>query len=157
MFSDLIGKNFPGLHGRSNEFIEEIQKELIKGVKSFLDLTTKANFDFVMTNEEFDKFLEKISENAPFLMKGDDELFKKLILEVKEERNKYGLCTKKPMQVEFREVRENESFIATLEGNLYCNRDKHFIIKGVNGEEYPIEKDIFYRTYEVDKPCSSVE
>jgi len=69
---------------------------------------------------------------------------------------------KKPVIVEFREVnpevdlfdsedkvwRKGE-IIRTLEGELRAFTDKHFIIRGVNGELYPIEKEIFFKTYEI--------
>ena len=38
--------------------------------------------------------------------------------------------------------------IDTLEGNMYAN-EGDYIIKGVRGEFYPCEKNIFEETYEV--------
>jgi len=37
--------------------------------------------------------------------------------------------------------------IKTLEGNHIANRGD-YIIQGIQGEIYPIKKDIFYKTYE---------
>lgn len=38
--------------------------------------------------------------------------------------------------------------ISTLEGSM-CAHDGDYIIKGVHGELYPIQKEIFEETYEV--------
>jgi len=69
---------------------------------------------------------------------------------------------KKPVIVEFREVEpklerfnpetkewEKGELVYTKEGTLFarCNRD--YIIRGIEGELYPIRKDIFYKTYDV--------
>lgn len=62
---------------------------------------------------------------------------------------KWKRCRKKPVEVEFREVRQGEDGVETLEGYKVAIGDTHFIIRGVRGEEYPIRKDIFYETYEV--------
>jgi len=63
--------------------------------------------------------------------------------------NEWMKCRKRPVVVEFRKVRPDEGGVETLEGFKPCNPEKHFIIRGVNGEIYPIDKDIFARTYEV--------
>lgn len=55
---------------------------------------------------------------------------------------------KKPIEIEFREAKSLER-IETLEGTLWAMRRNHFIIKGVKGEIYPIDKEIFYKTYDV--------
>ena len=55
---------------------------------------------------------------------------------------------KKPIVVEFREVDGKEQ-IETREGVLTANQEEDYIIRGVDGEIYPIKKSIFYRTYEV--------
>lgn len=139
------------------EFEQALIKEVHDVIKLCCDEMTKIKFNFVMTNKEFEEYLDRLQKlEITNPLQGVESAYK-IISDIKNNRTSYGLCTKKPVQVEFREVRKDEKSIATLEGNLYCNRDKHFIIKGVNGEEYPIEKDIFYKTYEVDKPCSSVE
>jgi len=55
---------------------------------------------------------------------------------------------KKPVIVEYRFVNEKEE-IQTREGVLYAYPGEDFIIRGVDGEIYPIKKDVFFRTYEV--------
>jgi len=62
---------------------------------------------------------------------------------------KWRKCRKRPVVVEFREVRPNEDGVETLEGFKPCEPGKHYVIRGVNGEVYPIEKTIFEKTYEV--------
>ena len=57
---------------------------------------------------------------------------------------------KKPIVIDFREVTGMEAeVIPTREGFLLGYPGKDFIIKGVEGELYPIKKEIFYKTYEV--------
>jgi hypothetical protein len=73
-------------------------------------------------------------------------------------------CKKKPIIVEFREphpinnIYENAEketkpskgeLVKTHEGVLAAIVGKDFIIKGIQGELYPIKKDIFYKTYDV--------
>ncbi|RKY40689.1 MAG: hypothetical protein DRP85_08140 [Candidatus Makaraimicrobium thalassicum] len=55
---------------------------------------------------------------------------------------------KKPVTVEFREVIGEEQ-IRTREGVLIAKQGEDYIIRGVDGELYPIKKSIFHRTYEV--------
>ena len=63
--------------------------------------------------------------------------------------SKWKKARKKPVEVEFREVEAVVEVIHTLEGILYAGKKTHFIVKGVNGEIYPIQKEIFYKTYDV--------
>lgn len=56
-------------------------------------------------------------------------------------------CRKKPVVVEYREVRGEKELVKTREGKLYGYAGKDFIIRGVNGEIYPIGKKIFAQTY----------
>lgn len=56
---------------------------------------------------------------------------------------------KKPVVIEWREVNPSETGVETLEGYKPCDPNTHFIIRGVEGELYPIRKDIFKKTYEV--------
>ena len=69
---------------------------------------------------------------------------------------------KKPVVVEFREVNPDENqcccasciqhpseYIDTLEGRMRAIQGFHLIIKGVDGELYPIDKEIFEKTYDV--------
>ena len=55
---------------------------------------------------------------------------------------------KKPVVVEFREVTTKEA-IETREGMLFAYPDEDYIIRGVDGETYPIKITIFNKTYEV--------
>lgn len=72
--------------------------------------------------------------------------------------SKWRKARKKPVVVEFREVEPNTALwspkriretIKTREGILCGYPDKDYIIKGVDGEIYPIKKEIFAKTYEV--------
>lgn len=56
---------------------------------------------------------------------------------------------KKPVVIEFREVEAAYEVICTLEGKLIAKRNRDFVIRGVDGELYPIRKEIFAKTYEV--------
>ncbi len=63
---------------------------------------------------------------------------------------------KKPIVIEFRDVKPNFLYlgnpcekIGTLEGDLFGKPDVDFIIRGVEGEIYPIKKEIFNKTYDV--------
>lgn len=78
---------------------------------------------------------------------------------------------KKPVVVEFRETQPKilirikmpeglevwGEIINTLEGLHEAHVDKDFVIRGVNGELYPIKKDIFYKTYEVIGMLSTLQ
>jgi len=81
---------------------------------------------------------------------------------------------KKPVVVEFREVEPKENLgtcasteiisgprmgesIKTREGTLYGYVGEDYIIRGVEGELYPIKKEIFHKTYEVIEDESSLE
>ena len=76
----------------------------------------------------------------------------------------WNKCRKKPVEVEYREVRyiidlpsntENGveyltgEIVKTREGSLYAYVGLDFIIRGVRGEVYPIGKGIFHETYDV--------
>ena len=58
-------------------------------------------------------------------------------------------ATKKPITVEVTAVTET-CLIKTLEGNMIATEGKDCIIKGVNGELYPIKLDIFRKTYDIE-------
>lgn len=69
-------------------------------------------------------------------------------------------CKKKPVIVEFREPQPPFSIdirsdgkpverINILEGIEYAVVGEDFVICGINGELYPIKKEIFAKTYEV--------
>ncbi len=58
-------------------------------------------------------------------------------------------AVKKPVVVDVRMVRAAENGVETLEGYKPCNPEEHYIIRGVDGEEYPIRKSIFDKTYDI--------
>lgn len=62
---------------------------------------------------------------------------------------KWYRARKKPIEVLVRDVEGEREKIETEEGDMIAERGKHFIIKGVEGELYPIAKDIFCKTYDV--------
>lgn len=62
--------------------------------------------------------------------------------------SKWRKARKKPVVVEFREIEGERELVYTKEGVLYAFK-RHYIIRGVNGELYPIDKKIFAETYEV--------
>jgi len=67
---------------------------------------------------------------------------------MEENKHIWRKARKKPIVVEFREVNGEEQ-IETREGILTARQEEDYIIRGVDGEIYPIKKSIFYRTYEV--------
>jgi len=67
---------------------------------------------------------------------------------MKENNHIWRKARKKSIVVEFREVDGIEQ-IETREGVLIAKQNEDYIIRGVDGEIYPIKKSIFYRTYEV--------
>lgn len=56
---------------------------------------------------------------------------------------------KKPVIIEFREPNGEVETIKTREGTLKGYKDIDYIIKGVKGELYPIDRVIFHETYDV--------
>lgn len=44
--------------------------------------------------------------------------------------------------------------VETLEGVYYVDYDTHWIVKGVKGEFYPVEKEIFETIYDGDFDCA---
>ncbi len=67
--------------------------------------------------------------------------------------NNWKKCKKKPIVVEYREVEEPNEKIHTLEnekeGTLVAYPDKDYIIRGTEGEIYPIKKQIFEKSYDI--------
>jgi hypothetical protein len=57
-------------------------------------------------------------------------------------------CVKLPITVHVREQRPGEGHISTREGITPCRPDD-LIMRGVAGEEYPISREVFERTYVV--------
>ena len=66
-----------------------------------------------------------------------------------EEEKKWFVARKKPVAVAFREVSLGGEFIETREGTLEAHPELDYIIQGVEGEEYPIKKEIFNKTYTI--------
>lgn len=62
---------------------------------------------------------------------------------------KWRKARKKPIVIEFREVEGEKEAIQTREGWIVGYKDKDYIIRGVRGEVYPIDKNIFAETYEI--------
>ena len=62
-------------------------------------------------------------------------------------QNFKGYYKKKPVVVEAYQVDE-EIVIDTLEGKMKASPGD-WIVKGVNGEIYPVKPDIFEKTYEL--------
>ena len=76
---------------------------------------------------------------------------------------KWGKAQKKPIIVEFRQPAPNWThpngieyeIINTLEGKLLAKPGSHLIIKGIEGEIYPIDLSIFNKTYDVIAPIAT--
>jgi len=56
---------------------------------------------------------------------------------------------KKPIIIEFREPKSEIETIRTREGTLKGYRKADYVIKGVKGELYPIDRVIFHETYDI--------
>ena len=65
-------------------------------------------------------------------------------------------CTKNAVLLHYRGVNGEKEIIHTWEGDLVALRERDYIIKGLEGEEYPIEKSLFSRLYMIgDSPGKS--
>lgn len=64
-------------------------------------------------------------------------------------------CVKLPVTVHVRQQRPGESHVSTREGITPVKPDD-LIMRGVEGEEYPIGKDLFERTYALGSETSAV-
>ena len=58
-------------------------------------------------------------------------------------------CVKLPIVVHVREQRKGETHVSTREG-ITPVREDDLIMRGVAGEEYPIGRELFNRTYTFD-------
>lgn len=63
--------------------------------------------------------------------------------------NEWKKCRKKPITVEFRKPLSRQELIHTKEGDLLAYKGKDYVIRGIEGEIYPIDKKIFKKIYEV--------
>lgn len=72
----------------------------------------------------------------------------------KQNKEEWTPCIKKPLIVHFREVKGTEE-IFTLENregdSLIANANEDYIMRGVDGELYPIKRELFHRTYDIVK------
>ena len=72
----------------------------------------------------------------------------------------WGKARKLPVEVEYREVNPvtfgGAEYIKTREGTIVGYVGQDYIIKGVEGELYPIKKDIFHKTYEITQDCADL-
>lgn len=57
-------------------------------------------------------------------------------------------CRKLPVVVHVRKQRDGEKHVSTREGITPLKPDD-LIMRGVEGEEYPIGKELFQKTYEL--------
>lgn len=57
-------------------------------------------------------------------------------------------CRKRPVVVHVREQRPGEQHVSTREGITPLKPDD-LIMRGVEGEEYPIGRELFERTYDL--------
>ena len=69
--------------------------------------------------------------------------------ETTREQPEWRSAVKKPIEVEYREVEGEKERIQSREGDLLAIAGEDLIIRGIDGELYPISKDIFEETYEV--------
>jgi len=79
----------------------------------------------------------------------------------------WGIARKKPVEVEYREVIPDDfdpdernmpmERIHTEEGVLWAYPDQDYIIRGIEGEIYPIKKRIFEQTYEIITPVDETK
>ena len=58
-------------------------------------------------------------------------------------------CIKKPVIVHYREIRPGETVVSTREG-ITPVLETDLLMMGVDGEVYPIARDIFEKTYRTD-------
>lgn len=65
-----------------------------------------------------------------------------------EDMDGWNSVQKKPVEVHFRGPLESSEVVNTMEGRVRAESG-NYIIKGVEGEKYPIEADEFNRLYEV--------
>ena len=59
----------------------------------------------------------------------------------------WKLYRKKPLEIRAREMTE-DFVVETLEGTMKGNAGD-YLIRGIKGEEYPCQKDIFEASYEL--------
>jgi len=121
--------------------------------------------DPIIVDESYENCLRKLYE---IQLKRDQKDQKKIYIDqltkatkeaIKRERDKAEIkymgseiwrkARKKAIIVEFREPIFEVEEIKTKEGLLVARKGEDFIIKGIEGELYPIKKKIFYKIYEI--------
>ena len=77
----------------------------------------------------------------------------KLPKRVSEQNIHWGKARKKPVEIEYREAQPVNGVIEIIktdgQGDEIAVVGRDFIIRGVEGEIYPIKKEVFYKTYDV--------
>ena len=63
--------------------------------------------------------------------------------------NDWKPCIKKPVIVHYREIHPGETVVSTREG-ITPVLETDLLMMGVEGEVYPISRDIFEKTYRTD-------
>lgn len=63
------------------------------------------------------------------------------------DHNPWKLCRKRPIEVHYREANYGIETIKTREGKLVAGYGHDYVIMGIEGEVYPISKEIFDKTY----------
>ena len=64
------------------------------------------------------------------------------------DHNPWIKCRKKPIEVHYREANAGIETIHTLEGDMVAGYGHDYVMLGIDGEVYPIKKDIYERTYD---------
>lgn len=65
------------------------------------------------------------------------------------DHNPWKPCRKRPIIVQYREPNAGIETIKTREGTLKACYGHDYVIMGIEGEVYPISKEIFEKTYDV--------
>ena len=65
-------------------------------------------------------------------------------------------CVKMPVTVHVREQRQGETHVSTREG-ITPILPNDLIMRGVMGEEYPIGRELFEKTYQIGEATSQLE
>ena len=60
----------------------------------------------------------------------------------------YTPCRARPIFKMFKEI-EKPCMIESREGLVFAFPDKHYVMRGVEGEPYIIEKELFHKSYDI--------
>jgi hypothetical protein len=110
--------------------------------------------DFRALCEELNGLLEYISDISPYLCENEiNNLTNSARAALAEQPVAIGPewqpCVKLPITVHVREQRPGETHTSTREGiTPLCHDD--LIMRGVQGEEYPIGRELFKQTYRLE-------